>query len=469
MSWLKKLFGAPSRAETPAEPAVPTDGTPAATAPPQLAGPLAGLEDIRFGRYSDNNKTHAKTQSWYTAEERFKEKAYPESFAALFDYMRDEAEDNVRFQPNGRSFTFEIFQGSKRIRGASNGERITARVPLAQMVKPSTAVMRRLLELNYSLYYTRTAMNEEQCLYMLLDTDVASANPTKLYYGLRELATKANRQDDLLIGDFAASLKPADVDHIQPLPTAELEVKYRWFRKWIEDGLKRVEELNQDSFSGAIAYLLLSIIYRIDFLIVPEAKLLAELERINGLYWEKKDEVPLVERNQMMKDAIRKLLDWTQEGFAASVYRSKGSFSIASPPKPDAVKDTVVSSNRDSHWYVDNKYPDLALTLSEYGVLHSQFIYSMPRVLSDLTTIYLAVIHADYFAELGAKRKLYDAATATFERDAITRLVDEAIAKVKDKYTAIQWEHSRINWGSLHEFAVSFSDQMVNLKLDVKR
>ena len=483
MSWLKKLFGSSSsREETLTEPDAsadvkPTEGTPAATAPTSLSGPFAGLEGIRFGRYSDNNKTYAKTQSWYVAEDRFKEKRYAESFAAIFDYMRDEGEDNVHFRPSngpapsadsGQSFQFEILQGSKRITGEGNGQRISARVPLANMKAPSVAVMRRLLDLNYSLYYSRTAMDEDSTLYMLFDTEVTSANPTKLYYGLRELATKADRQDDLLIADFS-SLAPADVDHVQRLPAAELDTKYKWFRKWIEDGLKRAEELNQDSFSGAIAYLLLTIVYRIDFLIVPEAKLLAELERINGIYWEKKDEVALVERNQRMKEAIQKLLSWTKEQFAASVYRAKSTFAIATPPKMDKVIETVNSSNKDSRWYIDNKHPDLALSLSEYGVLHNQFIYSMPRVMTELTQIYMAVLHPDYFAALGMSRKLYDPLIDRFERDLIVRLVDEAIARVKDKYINIQWEHSRVKYTSQHEFATSFSDQMVGLKLDTKR
>jgi hypothetical protein len=151
------------------------------------------------------------------------------------------------------------------------------------------------------------------------------------------------------------------------------------------------------------------------------------------------------------------------------VYRAKGTFAIATPPKPDKVSETVNGSNKDSRWYVDNKYPDVALVLSEYGVLHNHFIYSMPRVLGDLTTIYLAVLHSDYFAALGLKRKLYDPIIERFDRDAIVRLVDEAIAKVKDKYPTIQWEHSRVSYTSLHDFATTFSDQMVGLKLDVKR
>src|SRR6185437_8095925 len=99
---------------------------------------------------------------------------------------------NVSFHKNGdSSFTFDIAQGSKMVHGECDGQRLIARVPLAVMDTPNTAVMRRLLELNYNLYYARTAMDAYNLLYMLFDTDIASATPNKLYYGLRELATKA--------------------------------------------------------------------------------------------------------------------------------------------------------------------------------------------------------------------------------------------------------------------------------------
>jgi len=470
MSWLKKLLG--GRTEQPAEsadaPEAAAPQTAPAPAPKQATSPLAGLEGIRFGRYSDNNKTYAKTAAWHRAEERFKEGGYAESHAALFEYMRDDAEDNVRYTA-GDPATFEIFQGSRRAAGEIASGRITARVPLARMEKPSTAAMRRLLELNYGLYYTRAALDDAGTLHLLFDSDVASANPTKLYYGLRELATKADRQDDLLLHDFGGSLVTPDAGYTQALPEPEVAVKWAWFRKWITEGLAQVDALNQDSFSGAIAYILLGILYRIDFLIVPEAQLLAELERINGLYWEKKDEIALVERNQMMKDALRKLGGWSEEQFRASVYRAKGTFAIATPPKPDAVKDTIASAVRDSRWYVDNKQTDIATDLVEYGVLHSHFIYSMPRPLTELTTVLLAVIHADYFTELGARKKLYDASTGTFDRDGIVQAVDAAIARAKEKYTGIYWEHSRVSYNSLHEFVSTFADTMAGLKLEARR
>lgn len=462
MGWLDKLLGREEGSSNASG-----SSTPKASATSSLK-PWAGIEGDRFGRYSDNNKSYTRTQSWYKAEDRYKEKAYNEALAAFFDYLGDDEEGSVKFRPDGRAFTFELTQGSKHIYGSSDGERIVAKAQLANMEKPSAPVMRQLLNLNYGLYYTRCALDEANNLCMIFDSDVKMASPNKMYYALKELATKADRQDDLLVADFT-SLKPVDIEHIVKLSDAELEVKYTWFRKWIQDTLTRVGELNADSFSGSIAYLQLVLLYRIDFLITPEARLLATLERISAMYWEKKEEVALVERNAMMKEGIRKLLDITRDEFAASVYRSKGTFAVAAPGTADKIKENIVNANKDSQWYVDNKYPDLAQVLNEYGIVYNQWSFSMPKVMTDLSSIYIAVMHADYFKALGLQSPFYHPDTRTFEKELINRAVDAAIARWPDKYVDLKWDNSKIKWEGLYEFGTSFTDQMANLNLEVKR
>lgn len=463
MGWLDKLFNNKTDGNRVAEPEkeVPPEATIS-------SHPFAGLENQSFGHYSDNNKGYKKTQSWYAADDRFKEKNYPESFSAFFDYLKDDETENVRYRPDGKCFTFEILQGSKKIDGHCDGEHIVASAPLAKMPTPSTAVMRRLLELNFNLFYTRCALDNDNTLCMTFESYLSAANPLKLYHGLRELATRADKQDDLLLSDFS-QLEPAGMDHIVPLTAEELEVKYTYFRNWIEKMLARVAELNQDSFSGAIAYMLLALIYRIDFLIVPQAKLLSDIEKISQLYWEKKEEITLIERNRMMQDAIRKLLEVTREEFAKSVYHSKSTFALASPPAMDKVRDNILNPNKDTTWYVENKYPDLALIINEYGLAYNQFIYSMPQIVTDLVTIYYAVIHADYFRALGIQQAFYTPETNTFNKTLITAAVDKTMVLYADKYTLARWDHSKIKYEGLFEFGISFTEQIANLNLEVKR
>jgi hypothetical protein len=463
MGWLDKLLG---REEEKAEKA--ENGQHVSFAASSVASPFEGLDGIRFGRYSDNNKSQKKMQSRYAAEDYFKAKRYNEAFAAFFDFLRDDVEDNVRFSADGDTFSFDIIQGSKKVHGESDGKQITAKVALAVMPTPVTAVMRRLLELNFTLLYCHCAMDENNTLCMVMDSTVTSASPSKLYQALHELATKADRTDDLLLADFS-TLKPADTDHIVQLSEAELTVKFSYFKKWITETLARVDGLNQDAYAGAITYLLLSLLYRIDFLITPEARLLAEVEKISTIYWLKKEEITLVERNQRIKDAIRKLLDLSLEEFKASVYRSKGSFAISAPPGPDKIKDTMMNTVRDSHGYMENKYEDIALVLLEYGMLYNQFVYSMPRVLTDLITIFMGVLHADYMTALGMKTPMYNTTDNVLNRDAITVAIDEAINRYKDRYQQLRWDHSSLNYDSLYDFAVSYAEQVANLNLETKR
>jgi hypothetical protein len=50
---------------------------------------------IWFGRYSDNNKPVKKVEKWNEADALFKEKKYKESIGVFFEYLRDEALENV--------------------------------------------------------------------------------------------------------------------------------------------------------------------------------------------------------------------------------------------------------------------------------------------------------------------------------------------------------------------------------------
>lgn len=446
MGWLDKLFGKDQSSE---------NNDPA-------------LSQIRFGRYSDNNKSLTKTAKWYEADNLFKEKKYQESIAAFFEYLSDEKEKNVQFNMAGNGFSFELVQGSKKIYGSSDGQHITAHVPVVKMGTPSAAVMRRMLELNYGLYYSRTAMNEDNVISMMFDSTVDSANPNKLYYGLKELATKADRQDDILVADFRM-LEEIDTHHIERLPEKELDIKYRYFRQWIEETLSQAAALNQDSFSGSVAYMLLNLLYRIDYLIAPEAKLLADLEKINGIYWTKKEETPIIERNKMMQDAFRKLLDVSREEFAASVYRAKATFAITNPPKSEKTKETIENSNRDSYWYIENKYPSIALILNEYGMSYNQYTFSMPHVVTDFFHLYMMVMHADYFAELGWTKKLYKAAENQFDKGAIQQRILQLIAMHKEKFPYLQMDTARLKFDNLYQFGISFSEQVANFNLDAKK
>ena len=421
--------------------------------------------EIQFGRYSDNNKSLSQRQKWMDADRHFKEKNYFQCFTDFFDYLRDDSVDNVQFnRVSDTKLEFKIFQGSKIVIGSIDENNILAKVSLVTMENVSVPVMRRLLETNYALSYVRFALDNKQ-LFLLLDSDIEIAGPNKLYYGLKELATVADKQDDLLLKDFA-TLKPSETTLEIPFSTIEKEVKYKYFKLWIESSLKRIEELNQDTFSGGIAYLLLDLIYKIDFLIAPEGKLLLEIERINNLYWANKENKTTVERNQILKDAFQKLLLWSKEEVVQCFYRSKATFAITKTEPYETVVNSIEESYQNMAWYRDNKYPDIASVVQNFGILYSQYSYSLPSVFTELFVLYMQINNNDFFSELGFSENYYHQNQFKFLE--IKNRIDKIIFNSKEKYRFLSFDTSKLSFTHLLDFNTSFLNEVQNLNFEIK-
>ncbi len=420
---------------------------------------------IVFGRYSDNNKSVAKVEKWNAADNLFKEKKYYESISAFFEYLTDDELGNVRHQQEGNKGSFEFYQGSKIIRGHYDDKLFEAEGLLAAMPQPSVPVMRRLLEMNFTLYYTRYAINGDN-ISMLFDSDIQTANPSKLYYGLKELATKTDKQDDLLVQDFA-SLQAIDTEHLQIIPEAEKEVKYRYFRKWIEDTLGLINGVDQDKYSGGIAYLLLALAYRIDYLIVPEGKLLLALEKIVEIYF-RKDDRPVTEKNQEMIDGYQKLLEKQKDDFYPFLFRSKFTFSIVTPQNFKTIADAIYNANQNVAWYKDNKLPDIASQISEYGLSYCQYSYSLPRPITEYFHLFMMINYGDFFRDMGYKEELYKKETGEYNRELIFQKIEETEARWREKYPELKLKTEKLKFDNEVAFNQSFTTEIEYLNLETK-
>ena len=180
--------------------------------------------DIRFGRYSDSYKSSENYDAWDLALDKFESEAYLDSYRQFFKYLRDEREDNVRYWEEKGGIQFELFQGSKKITGFANNKSLKAEAKVAKTQSLNVGFMRRLIEQNYSLKYSRFALDEKNNISIIFDTYTLDGSPYKLYYALKELATNADKQDDLLLDEFSM-LEPVDTSHLEALTESEKEVK----------------------------------------------------------------------------------------------------------------------------------------------------------------------------------------------------------------------------------------------------
>lgn len=427
--------------------------------------PEAVVPSVSFGRYSDNNKTVQKTKRWTDADNLFKESRYHESITAFFDYLRDDAVQNVLTQSNGAEHSFRIYQGSKLVRGAYNNETLSAEVTLARMAQPSVPVMRRLLEQNFNLYYCRYGMDAER-LCMRFDTELATANPNKLYYAFKELATKADKQDDLLLQDFQ-TLLPSDIEHIEVIPDEEKEVKYQYLQQWIADTVALVNTLDADKMSGAISHLLLNLAYRIDFLLVPEGGLLYDIEDLVTAFFTK-EERAVPEKNNAILQAFQAIAGLSKEIVFPCFYRSKHSFAITQPTPHKTVSDSIFGANQLTIALRDNNLPEVAQQVSEYGLAYCQYNFSLPKPISSLYLVLMKVVYAGFFADLGFSPVLYNSNTGNFNVQMIEQEILQIINSWKEKYPQINFKTENLKYDSLLSFTYSFTSEVEFVNTEIK-
>ncbi|HOZ83978.1 MAG TPA: hypothetical protein PK191_00725 [Niabella sp.] len=418
---------------------------------------------IPFGRYSDNNKSVAKTNRWTEADQLFKEKKYTESIRSFFDYLKDDEQENVRFSGQQNPFSFEFYQGSKVVRGTMEDGRLSAEVVLAKMNHPSVPVMRRLLEMNFGLYYSRFAMHKD-ALCMRFDTHIETANPNKLYYGLKELAIKSDKHDDLLIQDFGA-LEQTDVEHISEIPDTEKQVKYDAMQEWIAETLEKTASVDADKFSAGISYLLLALVYRIDFLIAPEGQLLNDLEKISNIYFGK-DEKSVVEKNRDMIEEFKMLQEKSKEEVFKNLFRSKYTFSIVAPKTHKTVATAIADANKNMAWYLDNNQAYFANKIIEYGLTFCQYCYSLPKPISQMIELFMHINYPEYFRSLGYTESLYVKANDKLNEGEIAGRIRDIQSQWKEKYTTLNFRTDLLNFTNLQKFNLSFATQIESLNMD---
>ena len=415
------------------------------------------------GRYSDNNKSIKQAAHWTDAENLFKEKKYYECIDAFFRYLKDEQVDNVVYQKTDSGFTFLIYQGSKIIRGTGNPDHLHAKTTLAKMPQPSVPVMRRLLENNYLLFYSRFSLDDEK-LVMQFDSEIATANPNKLYYALKELCTTADKQDDLLIQDFAL-LETFENDHVIPISENEKQLKYDQIHKWINEALDAIKDLETEKHSGAITFLILALVYRIDYLATPEGGLMLELEKIQGIFF-RKDNLSAMEKNRLMLAGIEKFRQHTKEEFFNSFFKSVSTFSIRAPKSHQAIRESITAANKNVPWNRDNNYPEIGRQVSEYGIAFCQYSYSLPKPVSELFQLFMQVNYPDYFTALGLETEYYNIPDNRFKTVEIESCIESIIQRWKNKYTKLSFPSNKLKYDNLMEFNFSYTNILADLDLD---
>ncbi len=427
--------------------------------------PATNQLNIPFGRYSDAYKTDLQYQLWDNAVQAYDEENYLKALEFFLHYLKDEKGSNVKEWMDDGVLKFEIIQGSKKIIGSADSQHIEVEAKVAHTEGLKVAFMRQLMERNYALKYSRFALDENDDISMRFDTDLIDASPYKLFNALKEVAINSDKLDDLLIDEYDV-LSPINNQHIGESTEAERETKYQFVHQWISKTLEITKSLNKRELAAGVAYLLLDLTYKMDYLIKPEGFLMETLERIHRRYFER-DGLSVDGKCQMLVKEFEKVLARSKEDLQKEMYHTIATFGITAPVNHDKVVSFIDGELSNMDWYIRNHYPNIALAIPGYIAGYCMFEFAVPKPDRELLHLYFEIVEAPYFTSLGYKKQFYNSNNGKFDKAAIRQRIHQIVKSNQEKYPYLQSNTSILDFKNLQSFAYSYMMMIRALDLSV--
>lgn len=422
----------------------------------------ADLPDIRFGRYSDAYHTTDQDAAFDQAVKDFEEERYLASYKSFFSYLKNDEEGNIKYWEEEGVVKFELFQGSKKIVGYGDAKKLHAEAKVAKVNKLQASFMRRLLDKNYELKYSRFTLTPENEIAIIFDTYTIDGSPFKLYAALKELATNADKQDDILLDEFE-TLEEADLHVRRELPDWEKEVKYNYIIQEIKAAFHEIDhgKLNVDKYPIAITYLLLFLCYKLDYLVKPEGYMMEALERIHRLAYEQ-DGKNAAQKNLLLRKEFQKLLDRPKALYFKEMYEVSATFGITAPIDHQKVALAIDQEIQNAKWYREHGHTKIALAIPGFIASRCLFYFAVPKPDKALFHLLLQILEADYFKKLG-----FDVCCNGEKLDErqIKRRIREIADQYKETYPSFAPNLKTLDFSDLSIFAASYCQMIKELAL----
>jgi hypothetical protein len=390
---------------------------------------------IQFGRYTDHYKPRIKNQFWDKAMQLHEKKDYLNSIKAFFDYLSDDEINNINYIEEGEKIKFKIYQGSKCINGFANQDSFFAEAKLAKIIQKDLGVFRVLLEENYQLQYCSFALDSDDNITLTMHSEYEDASPYKLYYGLKEMAVRADKRDDVFVEKFE-NLSPIQDGDIKQISSKEKEIKYRFFKIITESALEEVAEKYEllKSYPALIVYRFLSTAYIIDFLLKPEGVTMELIDKINDVGLTQKFLNP-EQRNRELIKQFKKLQARTKEELSSELYETKSTFGSMNSGNHLRLKEMVQTDLQHYNWYVNNGFENMANHIPIYIASSLLYTYAMPKPDKKLLELCIRLSHNTFFTDLGFNTLINDKGINKLE---LKKYIKEIKEEEGDSFTGLE-------------------------------
>ncbi len=384
----------------------------------------------QYGRFSDIERNLRQKQYWRMAMASFTQDQPRETIINLLHYIQNPNGENLIIDENGQVLKFELLQGSGKVQGFADALSCKARVPIGRIEKQHVGFMRRLLEKNYFFQYCRYTIDPEQQICLVFDTPLSLASPYQLYQGLRELALAADMDDDLLTDEFTEIYFLRNGG--KSLPPSLVHYKSTCLRHHINALLHELEYGGKSiqRNPGTLAYLILDLSYRLDYMLLPEGFTMRAIDKIHQIFFHRED-LNLDRKVDNMLKELRKILERTDEQLSTEFYQTCHTFGQAQEATPELISTFIRSEMPAMQWYRSNNQERAAHSVLGFIVGYLMYQFNLPTPVRYVLHLIYETLHQDFFCWSVDGSKNLDVISAAPEN------LKEAIAYAKNIDTDI--------------------------------
>lgn len=411
--------------------------------------------DIVFGRYTDSFKSDEQVYHWNSASKEFNERNFLKAYEHFFNYLLDDKKQNVQWEKVNDRFLFTIQQGSKFIKGEANNEKITAEARIARFDGLNMAWTRRLLEMNYSLRYSRYAIQDNNIV-LKFYSSALDGSPEKLYYAIKEVALRSDKQDDLLLAEFK-DLQA--IDHYRlDFKEDKKEVRYTFLSNWIRTTIEKVQQISALQPASSASYLLLNLAYKIDYLITPQGKVMSVLERIQQQYMFGMFD-NATERNNHIIRLFQHILNLDKESVKSEMYHVNATFGLTQPTGHESLISLLTEEEKSMKWHAESKNKEFSLNHIEYIAQYAMFNFGLRQPSRLLLNLLIELINTDYIRALG-ERPLYVDETGKLDQNNLQKIIRSIQDEAQKKHPAFKLDIKALDFNSVYDFGYSLLSQI---------
>jgi hypothetical protein len=420
---------------------------------------------MQFGRYSDFYKDRSKNEFWDKALQCHESKNFLAGIKHFLNYLSDETQDNIEIKELPEKLLFTISQGSKKIEGFANQDSFFAEIKIAKCLDLQLGILRSLMEENYGLQYSCFALDSDNNITLILHTEYEEATPYKLYYGLKEMATRADKKDDILIANYT-SLEEIELGQISHQSHQIKEAKYKYF---FDAFSKTCQAIDADFeklkiYPALLNYRIMAVCLSTDYLLKPEGLLSESIEKIFKINFN----TPTLNIDQKHRSILKELkatLKREREEVEKEFYETKHTFGWLSSGNHLRLKEMIDQEMAHADWYIDNGYKDYVDYIPQYIASFLLYNYAMPLPDKMYLHLILKVYNNDLFLSLGFESLFKK--NGELNKSFIVSQIKDIEEKNKELYLGFKDITSDLIFNSKYEFSTSLLHAIY--KLEIKK